>query len=302
MAEKRMFTQKITDSDAFLDMPLSSQALYFHLNMGADDDGFVRNPKRIARNIGASEDDLKLLILKRFILCFESGVIVIKHWRMHNALKMDRYHPTEYIDELCSLGIKPNKSYTDRIGGGVVPALPLNVKKSDGEQVEDGWRTNGEQMETFRRTNGDAGLGLDIGLGKDKGLGLDKEEDKEKDKTDDDVKYQTIVDMFNGICVSYPKVQKLSEKRKKAINARLKTYSVDDFKSVFEKAEASSFLKGGNGRDWSANFDWLICDGNMAKVLDGNYDNKGVKGNGRGSGEVYGGSAEERWHLRADVE
>lgn len=115
MAEKRMFTQKIIDSDAFLDMPLSTQALYFHLNMRADDDGFVNNPKRIQRTIGASEDDLKLLIVKRFVICFENGVIVIKHWRMHNTLRKDRYAPTQYQEELSRLKIKENKSYTEKL-------------------------------------------------------------------------------------------------------------------------------------------------------------------------------------------
>ena len=111
-----MFTKKITDTDVFQEMPLSTQALYFHLNMNADDDGFVRNPRRIARLIGASDDDLKLLVVKRFILVFDSsGVIVIKHWRMHNTLRMDRYHPTEYQEELRTLGLKSNNSYTDRL-------------------------------------------------------------------------------------------------------------------------------------------------------------------------------------------
>lgn len=114
MAERRMFTQKIIDSDAFLDMPLSTQALYFHLNMRADDDGFVNNPKRIQRTIGASDDDLKLLIVKRFVIGFESGVLVIKHWRMHNTLRKDRYNPTQYQDELATLEIKENSAYTER--------------------------------------------------------------------------------------------------------------------------------------------------------------------------------------------
>ena len=115
MAEKRMFTQKICDSDAFLDMPLTTQALYFHLNMRADDDGFVNNPKKIQRMIGASEDDLKLLVLKRFILTFDNGVIVIKHWRMHNLLRKDRHHPTQYQEELALLDLKENGSYTEKI-------------------------------------------------------------------------------------------------------------------------------------------------------------------------------------------
>ena len=112
MAERRCFTKKITESDAFLEMPLSTQCLYFHLNMSADDDGFVNSPKKIARMIGASDDDLKLLIAKAFILVFESGVIVIKHWRMNNTLRNDRYHPTDYQEEFHMLGLKDNKSYT----------------------------------------------------------------------------------------------------------------------------------------------------------------------------------------------
>lgn len=113
MAERRMFTKKIIDSDAFLDMPLSAQALYFHLNMRADDDGFVNGPRKIQRMVGASNDDMNLLIAKRFILTFESGVIVIKHWRMHNLLRKDRYTPTQYQDEYKRLETKENGAYTE---------------------------------------------------------------------------------------------------------------------------------------------------------------------------------------------
>ena len=121
-----MFTQKIIDSDAFLDMPLSTQALYFHLNMRADDDGFVNNPKRIQRTIGASEDDLKLLIMKRFVIGFDSGVLVIKHWRMHNTLRKDRYNPTQYQEELATLEVKDNNAYTERLlEAPVVEELPV---------------------------------------------------------------------------------------------------------------------------------------------------------------------------------
>ena len=117
MAEKRMFTQKIIDSDAFLDMPLSTQALYFHLNMRADDDGFINNPKRIQRTIGASDDDLRLLLAKRFVIGFENGVIVIKHWRMHNTLRKDRYNPTQYQEQLALLDVKENNAYTEKYDG-----------------------------------------------------------------------------------------------------------------------------------------------------------------------------------------
>lgn len=114
MAERRMFTQKITDSDAFTEMPLSAQCLYFHLNMHADDDGFLNNANKIRKSINASEDDLKLLILKRFILPFENGVVVIKHWRMHNLLRKDRYNPTQYQDEYAKLILKSDNSYTEK--------------------------------------------------------------------------------------------------------------------------------------------------------------------------------------------
>lgn len=112
LPERRMFTKKITESDAFLDMPSSTQMLYFHLSMNADDDGFVNNPRKIQRMCGASDDDLKLLLMKAFILSFESGVIVIKHWKMHNYIQIDRYRPSDYVEEKSMLGLKSNKAYT----------------------------------------------------------------------------------------------------------------------------------------------------------------------------------------------
>lgn len=112
MADRRMFTKKITESDAFLDMCPSSQMLYFHLSMNADDDGFVNNPRKIQRMCGASNDDYDTLVEKRFILEFESGVIVIKHWKMHNYIQSDRYKPTDYKEEKGMLILKDNNSYT----------------------------------------------------------------------------------------------------------------------------------------------------------------------------------------------
>lgn len=113
MATKRMFSKQITESDAFLDMPVSSQLLYFHLNMGADDDGFVANPKRIMRMVSAVDDDLKVLLGKRFLLSFENGVVVIKHWLLHNAVRKDMYKETQYIEEKKMLQIKENNVYTE---------------------------------------------------------------------------------------------------------------------------------------------------------------------------------------------
>jgi hypothetical protein len=113
-----MFAKTIIDSDAFLDMPMSTQALYFHLSMRADDDGFINNPKRIQRMIGATDDDLKLLIAKSFLITFESGVVVIKHWKIHNYIQSDRYKPTVYAEEKSLLSVKDNKAYT--LGEGCI--------------------------------------------------------------------------------------------------------------------------------------------------------------------------------------
>lgn len=139
MAERRMFAKTIVDSDAFLDMPLSSQALYFHLSMRADDDGFVNNPKKIQRMIGCSDDDLKLLIAKRFVLIFDSGVIVIKHWRLHNTLRKDRYKPTIYQEEFKKLILKSDGGYTDRLPSGcqvVAKRLPSGCQADDKEETK----------------------------------------------------------------------------------------------------------------------------------------------------------------------
>lgn len=118
---RRMFSDEITISDAFLDMPNESQLLYFHLGMNADDDGFISNTKMIQRTIGASEDSLKILFAKKFLLSFESGIIVVKHWRVNNQIRKDRYRETKYLKEKSLLFIRENGAYTFNENG----ALPV---------------------------------------------------------------------------------------------------------------------------------------------------------------------------------
>lgn len=110
-----MFSMDVVDTDAFLDMPPTTQNLYFHLGMRADDDGFVSSPKKIMKIINCGEDDMKILLTKNFIIGFESGVVVIKHWRLHNYISKDRYNETNYKDEKGSLKLKENKVYTECI-------------------------------------------------------------------------------------------------------------------------------------------------------------------------------------------
>lgn len=111
MAERRMFAKSVVETDSFLDMPLSSQCLYFHLSMNADDDGFVSNPKTIKRSIGAADDDVKILASKGYIIPFESGIVVITHWKKSNQIQKDRYKPTDYSYEISLLKISKNKIY-----------------------------------------------------------------------------------------------------------------------------------------------------------------------------------------------
>jgi hypothetical protein len=145
MAERRMFAKTIIDSDAFIDMPLSAQALYLHLSMRADDDGFVNNPKRIQRMIGAADDDMKLLVAKSFLIPFENGIVVIKHWKVHNYIRSDRYTPTVYQEEKNLLTVEKSRVYTVGIPSGI---------------------PNGYQMDTQYRLGKDR-LGKDR-LGKDR--------------------------------------------------------------------------------------------------------------------------------------
>lgn len=134
MAERRMFSKSVIDSDMFLDMPLSAQALYFHLGMHGDDDGFISNPKRISRAVGCNNDDIRILIQKGFIIPFESGVVVIRDWKINNTLRNDRYKPTLYTNELGRLKLDASGRY---IFTGI----------QNGNQMATKWIPNGNQME-----------------------------------------------------------------------------------------------------------------------------------------------------------
>ena len=125
MAERRMFAKTIIDSDAFLDMPMSARLLYYDLGMRADDDGFINSPKKIMRMIGASNDDVNILIARKFVIPFDSGVVVIKHWRINNYLRNDRYTETKYLEEKSNLEVDKNGSYTAKNNTGIPVGIPM---------------------------------------------------------------------------------------------------------------------------------------------------------------------------------
>jgi hypothetical protein len=273
MAERRMFAKTIIDSDAFLDMPLTTQALYFHLSMRADDDGFINNPKKIMRMIGASDDELRLLVAKSFIIPFESGVCVIKHWKIHNYLRSDRYKPTVYVEEKSMLNTKENKAYSMKPLEETT-GIPLGIQDGipDGIPSDNQWDT---QVRLGKDRLGKVRIGQER-IGEFEGATVqDKEppDDERPAPPPHHVPYEQVKNLYNEICTSLPRCTAMSDARRKAIKARFASgYTLEDFRQLFTKAEASSFMRGANGRNWRATFDWLLKDANMAKVLDGNYD------------------------------
>ena len=267
-----MFTMKIVDTDAFLDMPLSTQCLYFHLNMREDDDGFIGNPKRIEKIIGANDDDLKLLIAKRFVILFDDGVIVIKHWRMHNTLSRDRYIETSYTDEKKKLLLKDNGSYSLTNGNSI----------DDTKLIERSNRqTQKRRKIDERKTHSDK----DIGLDKDLELDLDTELDKDKEKDINDLivskdtirqtDVQRIIDEWNTLEeFGINPVKRMTSKREQAVKARIRQNHMDDILEAIENIRHSSFLQGQNKEGWMITFDWFLKPGNFAKVFEGNYLDK----------------------------
>lgn len=139
MAERRMFAKSIIDSDMFLDMPLSTQALYFHLSMRADDEGFINNPKRIMRTVGCNEDDMRLLITKQYIIPFDSGIVVIKHWRIHNYIQSDRKKNTNFVDEMEQLQVEKNKTYSLKDTAHTSPCIQSS-EPLDTECIQNGYK------------------------------------------------------------------------------------------------------------------------------------------------------------------
>lgn len=272
MANKRMFTMKIVDTDAFLDMPLSTQCLYFHLNMRADDDGFIGNPKRIEKIIGANDDDLKLLIAKRFVILFDDGVIVIKHWRMHNTLSRDRYVETSYTDEKKKLLLKDNGSYSLTNGNSI----------DDTKLIE---RSNRQTQKRRKIDEQKTYSDKDIDLDKDLELDLDTELDKDKEKDINDLivskdtirqtDIQKIITEWNTLeKFGIAPVKMLTSKREKLLKSRIRGNGVDNILAAIGNVRNSAFLQGQNDRAWIVTFTWFLQPENFAKILEGWYRNR----------------------------
>lgn len=239
MADRRMFSKKIIDTDLFLDMPASTRLLYYDLSMRADDDGFVSSPKKITRTIGCSDDDFKLLIAKQFIIPFESGICVIKDWKIHNYIQNDRYHPTTYLSEKTQLAVEQNGTYTRCI---------QDVSKMD-TQV---------RLELGKDRLGEDRLGKDTIMCPYQQImqlfnSTCKSLPKIKDMTD---KRQKAIKTW------WDK----------------ESLTLEDLRRFFEKVENSRFLTG-QVNEFRACFDWIVKPSNRQKIVEGNYDSSGSKPN-----------------------
>ena len=234
MGNRRMFSKKITDTDRFLDMPASAQNLYFHLNMHADDDGFLGNAKTIKRMVGASDDDLKLLVTKQFLIPFDDGVVVIKDWRIHNYIRSDRYRSTIYTDHKNSLQINENQQYE------LVAEQPKEVGMTDGipSGNQNGYHLD-TQVKLSQVKSGEVKLSQ-AKLSKGK-LSKTRQDNTSKDQPEADnipaESVKEVIDYLNQKAGT--KYRSTTAATKRLVGARLKEgFTVDDCKKVIDNKVA----------------------------------------------------------------
>lgn len=243
MAERRMFARSIINSARFLRMPATSRLLYYDLGMAADDDGVVE-AFTVMRTTGAVEDDLRVLVSKGFVTVLNDDLVsYITDWKRNNLIKKDRYRPSVYTD--------------------------LLVQISNGTQPEPIWNPTGTQPEPQVR------LGKDrLGIGKDNSFPPPASDEPEEENAPKGatpyprVDYQSIIDDYNATCTKLPACKKLTDARRKAIRARLNTYTPEELHQIFVNTQNSPWHTGQNKNNWTATFDWLMKDTNAAKMLE----------------------------------
>lgn len=294
MAERRMFSKGIIMSDQFAQLSDKAQILYVWLNVVADDDGFVNNPQMIRRMCGAEQQELWDLVDRRYLIVFDSGVVVVAHWHAHNQIKKDRYKTTQYQKELAMLQVDANGVYVMR--ESAVPDRG-HTEPQAVSGVEPVRNQNGSNLEPNRRQTVSIPEPQDR-IDKDK---IDKDrtdkDSKEKIRIDQDrqdkltgqgvsgsslssgsssdIFYNMILDAYQKLCPSLRPCTVPSEKAKRYIDEALRQHwRQSDYEKVFRKAQQTAFLKGGGSQGWVADFEWLVMPEHMKRLLDGFYDPK----------------------------
>lgn len=239
MADRRMLTTKVTDNDNFVNLSSSAQALYLHLTMGADDDGFCNQISTSMFKAHASVQDLEALLEKKYLLQFENGVIVIKHWRMANALRSDRYTPTAYQEEYARLKLKENKSYS-----------LVDERLPDGCQVVASWLPQ-KRIEENRIEKVNSTISNEMVCA---------------------TSVARVIEAWNTLGLSQVTRIVPNSQRDQWLKKRIRDYGEDEIIRAIENVRNSKFLNGENRKGWVITFDWFIRPNNFPKVLDGNYD------------------------------
>ena len=250
-----MFAKTIVLSDAFLDMPMSARCLYFTFGMLADDDGFVSSPKGIMRQCGASMDDLNILIAKRYVLAFDSGIIVIKHWRINNYLRQDRYTPTTYVEEKETLSLDAKGAYVE--AGEAASGIPPGIPVVDHPVYPDKDREDKDRLEEDR---------------------LDQDREDNGTLSDESVcrpeDVRRVVDAWQTLGIQ--KLRKIPDSTTNAgkmLRARIRDYGIGSVLEAIEIVRASDFLMG-RVKDFQITFDWFVRPNNFLNIVNGKYDNR----------------------------
>ena len=299
MANRRMFSLSVIDTDKFLDMPVSSQLLYFHLGMRADDDGFVSSPKRIARTTNCGDDDLRILATKGYIIPFESGVVVIRHWRQNNQLRSDRYRETVCKNEKATLSIIDNiyiestNEAPDSIPVDIPNDIPASVPtgKPTVDSMVDSTTYHREPQYSIGKYSIDKSSIDKSSIDKssiekvedresidNRGYGGKKERERKEPNESSYPQSQQltandIVDLFNDICTTYPTVDGITQYSTALSNSLMfDRYSKADYSTIFQKAEQSSNLKARTHDEESpVDFGWILE--HSKEIKDGAFDN-----------------------------
>lgn len=283
MADKRMFCKAIIDSDAFLDMPATARLLYYDLAMRADDDGFVNSPKKIMRTVGASQDDMSILIVRKFLIPFDNGVVVIKHWRIHNYIRQDRYHETTYTDQKRLLVLDENKAYKlAEQEPQALEQLPEIAPSTICQPTVNHLSTNGRPAVDPEKSR------------------VEKSRVEKSSLTFSDEKVcrgdprPGIIQAWNSLGLSQITRLVPDTQRSKCLDARIREYGADKVLAAIENVRNSPFLRGKNPRGFVITFDWFVKPNNFCKVLDGNYAEHQTSAVPGGKGQTGGASTVDR--------
>ena len=275
MANRRMVSKNVIESDLFLDMPAESQALYTHLMLNTDDDGFIDNPGSIRRMTGFSEDSFKLLIAKGFLIGFPNGVVAITHWDMQNHIQPAKKTETVYVDELGMLTINKQGKYV------FLDELSENCR-TNADRLPDSCRINAGQDETaadeenqvkqrseanYQKIAGQMPADCRHRVGKDR---LSKD-NLGKDNLGKLLEPEQIVDLFNDICKSYKPVRNYMVYSSVLSTCICFGYTEHDYRLAFTNAENSNYLKGlTENKTFQSKFDWILE--HLEEVKNGKYN------------------------------